>query len=1012
MEIQLLHIDAFGKYQNRSFSFEKGFNLIYGLNEEGKSTLLHFIRAMLYGIGDNRESGGQLSFRRRFQSFDYAGKTGGSLLFTHEGKAYHLQRSFGQASRFDTLSLTYADTGEKIALPDKCEVGEFLLSLSETAFISTFYIGQMGLRFADKAADTLSARLENLTSSGDEGQAYTQVDAILRKKAAALQGERARTGLLPQKKNELTALQTRCDQAISAFEKEAEVQRQISVLQGQKQALLDRERRTEEDLKAQLSALRKERETEYTARQALWEKENAKYIENAALLQKDHQPINETYFALVEKKREDYLSNLAVLSQNTKRLKTDTALLQKAQEECIPPALTQEDLTHAKQSLEKAHQIEKEKEALLQKAREEENALLQKEHSEQELKRVRENSLIKAQMERLNRISLAKERLRIAQEKVKEAEAQDAEQRKTAALAKENFDKESASFQDAQNRLKNVQALYEDSFRRLQSAMEEQKEAETAFRLLQKKKKTFLAVFFLSILLLLCGVFVVYTFLPSIWYYPFFLLPLLFFLFFLLPSPSSVKKAAAKQKQTSETYNTLRIQEENASHQLDQYKTILDMNRQQRATAAAAFDAENKVLSSLVVQLQNAKKGQSSAEKEVQSAQEIPIEEPTGIEALPNAQDIHKTQERTKKLQGEWENAQKQCRDEEEAFLAYLRVHGFVDENALLQALASYESAVKTVHQAEEMWERADRQKKEQEKLTQEALQSYCQMLHPSLSTQEAADTYLAKLKTLYHEQAERSVKINSLHTVLQHLEFELRAMPEETAPNEIKANEMPVYNEETRQELEKTKENLRLSLEKINHEIAIFTERLRLMGQNTENPTEIQRKIQKTESEIEDLTQEYNAYLQARKALSSANDEMRLLFAPKINRLSSSYLGKLTGKENADLLLGKDFGMQLQDGETLHRHDARFYSGGTLDQCYLSVRLALCDILEIQSPLLLDDALVQFDDLRAQKALLCLMELAKTRQVLFFTCHGRLLQEAEQNGGTILTLMQEEALS
>lgn len=47
--------------------------------------------------------------------------------------------------------------------------------------------------------------------------------------------------------------------------------------------------------------------------------------------------------------------------------------------------------------------------------------------------------------------------------------------------------------------------------------------------------------------------------------------------------------------------------------------------------------------------------------------------------------------------------------------------------------------------------------------------------------------------------------------------------------------------------------------------------------------------------------------------------------------------------------------------------------------------------------PLILDDALLSFDDTRLSLALDCLLELAQTRQVLLFTCRDR---EAQALGG------------
>ena len=67
--------------------------------------------------------------------------------------------------------------------------------------------------------------------------------------------------------------------------------------------------------------------------------------------------------------------------------------------------------------------------------------------------------------------------------------------------------------------------------------------------------------------------------------------------------------------------------------------------------------------------------------------------------------------------------------------------------------------------------------------------------------------------------------------------------------------------------------------------------------------------------------------------------------------------------------------------------------SQGTADQLWLAVRLAVCDLalpLEEKCPLVLDDALVNFDDERVVPALQLLQKLAQDRQILLFSCHDR----------------------
>lgn len=60
--------------------------------------------------------------------------------------------------------------------------------------------------------------------------------------------------------------------------------------------------------------------------------------------------------------------------------------------------------------------------------------------------------------------------------------------------------------------------------------------------------------------------------------------------------------------------------------------------------------------------------------------------------------------------------------------------------------------------------------------------------------------------------------------------------------------------------------------------------------------------------------------------------------------------------------------------------------SRGTVDQLYLAVRLAVCELAlpaEEPAPLVLDDALSDFDDARMALALECLEQYAGERQIL-----------------------------
>lgn len=84
-------------------------------------------------------------------------------------------------------------------------------------------------------------------------------------------------------------------------------------------------------------------------------------------------------------------------------------------------------------------------------------------------------------------------------------------------------------------------------------------------------------------------------------------------------------------------------------------------------------------------------------------------------------------------------------------------------------------------------------------------------------------------------------------------------------------------------------------------------------------------------------------------------------------------------------------------------RVDVYGMSDGTQDQLYLALRLATLEnhLAENEPmPLVVDDALVNFDDDRAKASLKVLAELTAKTQVLFFTHHRHLVELAEQAVG------------
>ncbi len=137
-------------------------------------------------------------------------------------------------------------------------------------------------------------------------------------------------------------------------------------------------------------------------------------------------------------------------------------------------------------------------------------------------------------------------------------------------------------------------------------------------------------------------------------------------------------------------------------------------------------------------------------------------------------------------------------------------------------------------------------------------------------------------------------------------------------------------------------------------------------------------------------LEDTYAALELAQNALSAATTELQRRFAPRISKRAQELFGKLTAGRYERMTLSSDLSLNASTQEEDTLRPAQYRSDGTIDQLYLALRLAVAEELTPQAPLVLDDALVRFDDTRLKAAVDILRELGQTKQVILFTCQGR----------------------
>ena len=140
----------------------------------------------------------------------------------------------------------------------------------------------------------------------------------------------------------------------------------------------------------------------------------------------------------------------------------------------------------------------------------------------------------------------------------------------------------------------------------------------------------------------------------------------------------------------------------------------------------------------------------------------------------------------------------------------------------------------------------------------------------------------------------------------------------------------------------------------------------------------------------ISRLEDTYYALELAQEALYQATHALQQRFAPRISKRALELFSTLTGGRYERLTLSEDFSLNVsaRDEDTLH--GAQWRSDGTADQLYLALRLAVAEALTPEAPLVLDDALLRFDDERLKNTMELLKQEAAHKQIILFSCHSR----------------------
>lgn len=239
MKIETVKINNFGKLNNKEINLKDGINIIYGKNESGKSTLLNFIKSILYGISRNKKSG-EISDLDRYMPWKIGEFSGKIKYELDNGEKYEVYRDFTKKN--PKVFNKYSEEVTNEYEIDKNSGSKFFYEqtkVDKELFLSTVVSEQQKVKLNKNNQYVLVQKLTNLIGTGNDNISYNKTISKLNKKIVEEIGT-SRTQDKPI--NRIYKQIKEREEEIKELEKYSDKKYSIAELKEEKQMVLGREK--------------------------------------------------------------------------------------------------------------------------------------------------------------------------------------------------------------------------------------------------------------------------------------------------------------------------------------------------------------------------------------------------------------------------------------------------------------------------------------------------------------------------------------------------------------------------------------------------------------------------------------------------------------------------------------------------------------------------------------------------------------------------------------------------
>lgn len=1007
MKLLKLHINGFGRWIEQEINFQPGFNLIYGPNEAGKSTLLQFILAMFYGLGDLRGKSLLDRPRERFQPWSGTAY-GGTITFADATMVYKLERSFGKSKNLDKIRLLDAATGMELPLPAGQEPGEHLFKMSQSEFRNSVFTAQASSAVANE--NEMKRRL-SATMTGSEAlissdEMLKQLDDIIKN----LSSERRQDSLLLKLRKDEAKLSREQTEALNNHLEIERLNAVIKTLDLQ----LDQSKEEKAELHLQLELDKKAAENaKIREGLALVERQAALQAEletASEYLNTGSQALTEADLDAVSKLLNEWSAYESGMS-NAENLRAEQSQKILRLEEGGKTASRVQNLTEL---LEKRQALDKELLAMKDKKSKAEQEYVDQKHALEQNIAEQQMTLLKIQTEHKDRLK----------------GLEDAALRKTQLTHLQENQLKNLSKQEAlQIRLKAAEDLLAQT---TQTKSELKKEQEKLRAINQEhagwesnwdinaRKNTAFTVLLVTGLLSLLVTAVALLFKAELW--PWILLAFGLMAVFL----ALWFKARLSAERKNFVHDRELINKNN--EKLIQLSANMEHHEKQLAWAEAQ-----------AAQLLNDSRDLHEEKRvmaERLAALRIEVSENAGENIDTNllkeewacAENL--AEQEVKKLREQLDRLSFKIPDElsiqesihtNAAFALQQEMHleGLEDELQLTSALELEKHKLsQTFHAKANLQELetllADYGEKREHLQTQVQILSKKRIRTDSL---HVAESDLEELQNRFETLRQLEQNIERLGENIQH---KLAAMTQAQAVLRLEENRLwleqnglveTLLAAEAKNEMALDMAAVEAKIERLRESLWRNREQLKTALNKTRMPAQIERELAMNKAAITEVVAESASLEQAQKWIREADQEQRRSFGPAINAKFGEILAGLSGIPEVKLLVSNDFDIRLEDADSGIAHERDYFSAGKIDQLHLALRLAIVESVymhEMRLPLIFDDSFVQFDSTRTRTALDFLMQLTRKRdfQIIFTSCHQAIIDVMQGQGDvTVLDL-------